>query len=284
MILSSGRQVEPSELKQKSIDLFIFAGNHEKRVFTAFDYLSDCATIKKSIAFCYKSDFSTEFRKEIEKFQIEDNKEIYELLDLYFKDLISSSPTIVIDYSCMTKPWYYAIILYLSKRDLLKGTVLAYFLYTPSKFADPQEPKPNTEIRPLPGKYIIPTDKPKALIVCLGYERRKAEGIIDHLDPEKCYVFYAKPALDQDFVKAVEENNSDILKSENVIIYPLNDLLSLERELTSVYQLLNDEYHVIIAPLGPKPFTFISMLLSIKNKNIDIWRVGSGSDINEYDR
>ena len=58
----------------------------------------------------------------------------------------------------------------------------------------------------------------------------------------------------------------------------------MKRELTSVYYLLKDDYNIIIAPLGPKPFTFVSMLLSVKYKDIDIWRVGSGSDINEYDR
>ena len=58
----------------------------------------------------------------------------------------------------------------------------------------------------------------------------------------------------------------------------------LERQLTSLYYLLKDDYSIIIAPLGPKPFTFISMLLSVKFPDIDIWRVGSGSDINKYKR
>lgn len=48
--------------------------------------------------------------------------------------------------------------------------------------------------------------------------------------------------------------------------------------------LLNPAVYLIIAPLGPKPFTFISMLLSVKYHDIDIWRVGSGSDINFYPR
>jgi len=48
--------------------------------------------------------------------------------------------------------------------------------------------------------------------------------------------------------------------------------------------MISAKYSIIIAPLGPKPFTFISMLLSVKYKNIDIWRVGSGQNINEYKR
>ena len=68
------------------------------------------------------------------------------------------------------------------------------------------------------------------------------------------------------------------------ITFQLDDMLSLERELTSLYYLLREEYSIIIAPLGPKPFTFISMLMTIKFRDIDIWRVGSGSDINKYTR
>lgn len=67
------------------------------------------------------------------------------------------------------------------------------------------------------------------------------------------------------------------------IIFPHNNLLHIERELTKLYYLLKDEYSIIIAPLGSKPFSFISMMLSVKYSDIDIWRVGSGNDINEYD-
>lgn len=100
-----------------------------------------------------------------------------------------------------------------------------------------------------------------------------------------CYVFYTDPALDPKFVTTVVANNKNILEHySNVIKYPFDDLLFLERQLTSLYYLLKDDYSIIIAPLGPKPFTFISMLLSVKFPDIDIWRVGSGSDINEYKR
>lgn len=161
-----------------------------------------------------------------------------------------------------------------------------YFSYTPSKFSTPLPPKPNSEIAPLPGKYILPTDKPKALIVCLGYEERKAEGIIDHLDPKVSYVFYTNPALDKRFVTTLKNNNKNILKEEakNTIEFPFDDLNFLEKRLTALYKELRDEYSIIIAPIGPKPFTLISMIMSVKYNDIDIWHVGSGSDINVYDQ
>lgn len=282
MEIKYGKQIDVNELKDKSISLFLFSGNHEKRVFTAYNKVSGNNKIDKAFILLYEKSKKPKLSG-VDSIVITSHSEIIELID---ENLSSDNgeTNIVIDYSCMTKSWYYTIILYFKKKQLKHNKITCYFIYTPSKFSLPLTPKPNTEIAPLPGKYIVPTDKPKALIVGLGYEQNKAEGIIDHLDPKECYLFYSKPALDERFVKHLEINNSYLLKSRNVVTYPLNDLLAIERELTSIYYLLRDEYNIIIAPLGPKPFTFVSMLMTIKYNDIDIWRVGSGADINEYRR
>jgi hypothetical protein len=284
MKLQYGRQIQFSEVKNKTIQLFLFAFNHEKRILCAYNKIQDSNTVIKSIGFSYKP--LTKKRKgTIELIHLKSHVEIYDILDLEFAKYGNEEINIVVDYSCMTKSWYYSIILYLTKRRLAISKVIALFFYTPSRYSVPQKPKHNTEIAPLPGKYVVPTNKPKALIVCLGYEQNKAEGIIDHLDPKICYVFYTEPALDPKFVSTVKANNKNILDHyTNIITYPFDDLLYLERQLTSLYYLLREDYSIIIAPLGPKPFTFISMLLSVKFRDIDIWRVGSGSDINEYKR
>ncbi|WP_158826726.1 hypothetical protein [Mucilaginibacter lacusdianchii] len=284
MQLQYGKQIEVDEIKGKRIHLFIIACNHERRVMCAYNRVAQSNMILKSIALCYKA-IPKKSNENISYVQVKSHVEIYKILDSQFALYVNQEINIVVDYSCMTKAWYYSIILYLTKRSLLIDKVKAYFFYTPSKYSVPQKPKHNTEIAPLPGKYVVPTNKPKALIVCLGYEQNKAEGIIDHLDPKICYVFYTEPALDPKFVDTVKANNKNILEHyKNIITYPFDDLLYLERQLTSLYYLLREDYSIIIAPLGPKPFTFISMLLSVKFPDIDIWRVGSGSDINEYKR
>ncbi len=287
MVIKYGKQIDMNFISKKEISLFLFAGNHEKRVFTAYDKIIENNIISKSILFTYKDCYKTKHDHIIEKIKLKNHQEISNILDKELTILTKKDLCVIVDYSCMTKSWYYTIILYLRKKELDFNSITVYFIYTPSKFTKPLEPKPNTEIAPLPGKYIVPTDKPKALIVCLGYEQRKAEGIIEHLDPKDYYIIYSKPALDKRFVDKIETNNSSILDrtdKRKVITFQLDDMLSLERELTSLYYLLREEYSIIIAPLGPKPFTFISMLMTIKYRDIDIWRVGSGSDINEYAR
>lgn len=286
MKIAFGKQIDLQEIDTSNIDLFLLAGNHEKRSFTSLKAIEAVGDVQRKVIFCYDDKYQVKKGFKGKLSLISECSQIYSLLDEEFSRFSSESPTIVIDYSCMTKAWYYSVILYLSKKDLEFKNVTAYFIYTPSKYSDPQDPKPNTEIAPLPGKYVVPTDKPKALIVCLGYEQNKAEGIIDHLDPKISYIFYTKPALDDKFVIELELNNKSILddKSKIIIQYPFDDLLYLERQLTSIYLSLKKDYSVIIAPLGPKPFAFIAMMMSVKYNDIDIWRVGSGSDINEYER
>lgn len=286
MKIKFGKQIDLAELAGVEIHLFLLAGNHERRVFTNYNKVSQQNEIKKSILLCYNLSFCQKLPVGMDKVLIANHSEIYQLLDQEILNRKSENFNLYIDYSCMTKPWYYSIILYLSKKNLTIPTLNAFFSYTPSKYTPPQSPKPNSEIIPLPGKYVVPVNKPKALIVCLGYEQKKAEGIIEHLDPKISYIFYTKPALDPRFVSALEENNRSIINDPTKIVhtYPFDDLLNLERQLTSIYELLKDDYSIIFAPLGPKPFTFISMLMSVKYHDIDIWRVGSGSDINEYKR
>jgi len=285
MEIKYGKPVTVEDVRKSEIDLFLLAGNHEKRFLTCYNKISRQNQIKKSIALCYNSSFCRKLPTGMAKEVIGNQAEIFNLLNTLLSDN-KEEYTLFVDYSCMTKPWYYSIILYLSNKKLPFNKIKVFFSYTPSKYSPPQEPKPNSEIIPLPGKYIVPTNKPKALIVCLGYEQQKAEGIIEHLDPKISYIFYTKPAFDNRFVKTLEANNHSILNdpTNKIRTYQFDDLLDLERQLTAIYENIRDDYSVIFAPLGPKPFTFISMLMSVKYPDIDVWRVGSGSDINEYRR
>lgn len=285
MEIKYGKQVDSKDISGIDISLMLLAGNHEERVYTAYNKISINNNVLKTVVLCYNNSFNLDYSKKIEKKTIKNHKEISSILNDEFLNNTSQDINIVVDYSCMTKSWYYTIILYLKEKKLDINSITVFFTYTPSKYSKPQLPKTNTEIAPLPGKYVVPTDKPKALIVCLGYEQNKAQGIIEHLDPKICFIYYSKPALDKNFVETIELNNKDILeKDNNVITFPLEDLIFLEKDLTALYYSLRNEYSVIIAPLGPKPFSFISMLMSIKYNDIDIWRVGSGSDINMYTR
>jgi hypothetical protein len=285
MVIKYGKQIELELIENIDIDLFLFANNFEERKLSAYTGIVKHTKIIKTIALCYIQD-EVKAVENIEYALVENHNSIIEILNKEFLGTVKEEFVVFVDYSCMTKSWYYSIILYLANKELSLRTIKCYFSYTPSKYSEPLKPKPNTEISPLPNKYNVSNNKPKALIVGLGYEENKAQGIIDQLDPAITFLFYTDPAIEERFVSSVKENNASILEyySDNTIAYPFNDLLFLERELTYLYNRLKEKYNIIIAPLGPKPFTFVSMMMSIVHPEIEIWRVGSGSDINEYPR
>ncbi|HEX8577431.1 MAG TPA: hypothetical protein VF677_14165 [Flavobacterium sp.] len=285
MKIKYGDQLQINEIDGEEIDLFLFSNNIEERKCCAYDKIKKTNKIIKTISLYYHNS-NIEDIEGVSNLVIKNHIQIINLLDEELAKCQKEKIIIYIDYSCMTKSWYYTIILFLSNRNLRQENIDAYFSYTPSIFSIPLEPKPNTDISPLPGKYIIPNNKPKALIVGLGYEENKAQGIIDQLDPALTYLFYTDPALDPKFVEAVEKNNSTILSEfyGNTIKFPSNDLLYLEKELSKIYFLLKDKYSIIIAPLGTKPFAYIAMMMSVIFSDIEIWRVGSGEDINPYPR
>jgi len=57
MQIKYGKQIDLAELKGKEINLFLLAGNHEKRVFSALNKIKTICTITKSIVLCYKQSF-----------------------------------------------------------------------------------------------------------------------------------------------------------------------------------------------------------------------------------
>lgn len=285
MQITKGIQKEIQDIKDQTFDLFIFACNNEARRLTLRNSLTEKNSIKKSIGVFYNED-DLEYIEGTLNIVIKDQNDIINLLDRELQVSNGENYKIFVDYSCMTKTWYYAIILYLKNRNLSQKMITAFFGYTPSTFSSPLAPRPNIEIGPVPGKINIPNTKPKALIVGLGYEENKAQGIIDQLDPAITYLFYTDPSLDKNFVEAIEKNNTIILNEfkDNTVKYPFNDLLFLERELTSLYFTLVDDYNFIIAPFGPKPFAFVAMVLSAIHNDIEIWRTSIGEDTNPYPR
>ena len=198
---------------------------------------------------------------------------------------------ILVDYSCMTRVWLSAFVNYFKFRNTQYREVYIYFMYSPSEYTRPSGPRPNSYMGPIPGVFRIASEsKPTALIMGLGYEESKAKGLVDFIEPEMAFAFYSKPAIYEKFVKDVEINNEEILhrlRSEadvRVFTYPLHDLREMESKLMSIYFRLNQDYKVVLAPLGPKPFSLICLLVAEKFEDIDVWRVSSGIGGNIYSR
>lgn len=188
---------------------------------------------------------------------------------------------ILVDYSSMTRIWYSSILdffRYFEVSHQLKINI--YFVYSKAIFVPPPEEEvPNRHISPLKGFYNMSLPvKPTLLIIGLGYERIRAFGLTEFLDAETL-LFYTDPADQNKFSLEVEKNNEELLRivsDENIFKYSLNKLEHLHRIINSICTKLNENYRIIIAPCGPKPFTLLALINSILIGGIDVWRISPG--------
>lgn len=298
MKLQYAHQITLLELASSRYDVVIVASGYETRATTLAQRLKDIDARRVVISF-------QEWR-ELPQRKINDAifeklgydpheategscEAIINILNNVFQEILfKENVRVLVDYSCMTKVWYATIINYFINRNSHIQNLDLTFSYTPSKYSDPQPPMPNKYMGPIPGIYCVSTsNKPTALIMGLGYEMERAQGIVEYLDPKTTYAFYSSPAFDKKFVNVVEKNNALLLSSlgeSKVFKHPIGDLKSTDAQLTSLCLNLKNTHRIILAPLGPKPFALLCLLLSARYPEIDVWRVSAGDSGNKYDR
>lgn len=210
--------------------------------------------------------------------------EIRRVLDNFCETINSNEANILIDYSSMPKLWYEAIIQYFIENEPQTKKMNVWFSYTPSEYAESKTVRNKYFLKDIPGGL---SSKPKALIIGLGYEKGRAEELAVKLKSDATYSFYSDPAVDPRFVDELIENNKDILnrlETGKVLTYPIQDLNFINSSLTHLCVDLRLKYQVVLAPIGPKPFTLMCFLLNARYPDIKIWRFSSEVPKEVYDR
>lgn len=216
-------------------------------------------------------------------------REITHEMDVFFKSWRRKKLKILLDYSSMTRTWYATVIHYIWNLPKSVDLIDLYLSYTPSSFFPPLEARQIDCMGALQGfSGLNLPDRPTALVMGLGYEPQRAIGLNDYLEASHTYAFYADPALDNRFVSAVIKNNKILLNrlgKERIIRYPFANLRRTAALLSSLCMGLSKNYRLILAPLGPKPFSLLCLLLYLKfPKQFGVWRVSASSHGNTYDR
>lgn len=277
-------------------DLWIAASGYESRSFFASERLVN-GLVDARIAFSFR-DRKTEQRLkndalfEASQFKLVEgdgnsDEEIRRILREFLGTKIGKCVHIVVDYSCMTKCWYAGIVRLLQEMDQ-QLSVTVDFIYTPAKYTPPCHSTSISEMKPIDGFYgLCAPDTPTALILGLGYDRGRASGLIEYIDPAVVYAFVCDPALDEKYELAVKRNNSDLLRSvskDQIISHSLVDLNRTTSLLRALCDALHNDYRLVAAPLGVKPFALSCLLLSTVIGDLDVWRVTSGEKAEPLDR
>ncbi|HKV94356.1 MAG TPA: hypothetical protein VJW20_17545 [Candidatus Angelobacter sp.] len=188
---------------------------------------------------------------------------------------------LAVDISSMTRPWHGAIVSAL-RNSHRKTSIEVYFVYVPAVYRKPPEQiSPLEQVGPVEGfASFAPPTLPVALVLGLGYERERAIGLQELLDPRMTSLMIPHSGPDDKFFASVTSSNSEILSRTGpqwIFEYPLNSPLGSFRLLESLCLGLERKYRVVLASLGPKLFGVICLLLSTVHPQLSVWRITSGA-------
>lgn len=282
------------KVSKENFDFIICASGYEKRAsyfYSKFCEINNHPTERISFHF---EDRKVLSREENDKFfkshdfvpKNISNSNLKQLIEIYseiFSHTNDLSIKILFDYSCMTKVMYAALLKYFEVSNGLFKEITIYFNYTQAIFSEPTDTKSNLHNQPLPlFPTVEMTDKRIALIVGLGYERGKAQGLIEYMQIENSdtYLFYTSKANNENFFNRINDNNGYVLNKiplANHFEYEIKNTTHTLNLLESLCNyLLSNNFRVIIAPLGPKLFSLLSILLTIKYNELTVLRVSDG--------
>lgn len=212
----------------------------------------------------------------------DDTSPVRDLMADLVRDRKRKTLSILIDYSCMTRSWYATMLeaIRVCRSGLLER-VDVHFTYSAPRFTPAPPRALNQYMEPIRGFGGLsdPSER-TALILGLGYEPERAQGLVDLLEPAESYAFYTDPSFDRRFTRDLIESNKVLLKSrlrkDAVCTYPANSLQIASCRLTPLcLHLSRERYRVIIAPLGSKPFCLLSLLIASKFPELEVWRVSA---------
>lgn len=296
MKLSQTNQATKSEVRSLEFDAFVAASGYETRATYLLSQI-DVHRVPKKLAFGFSDRVNSQreendrlfHRAGVETVRADGDSGdlVRECISRLLEESCGNPLRLLVDYSSMTRTWYSAIIEGIGQAEINRR-IECFFSYSPATFSEPPESSPNAFVGPISRLCSLEVpDKPSALVIGLGYEKERALGLVEYVDPAVTYVFYADPALDSRFLDAVLRNNAALLSvtpRKQIIAHPLLDLQRTVDLLVSLWSGLQEEYRVILAPLGLKPFSLFCLLLGAVHANVDVWRVTGGTKSLVHDR
>lgn len=123
---------------------------------------------------------------------------------------------------------------------------------------------------------------PVHLIVGLGYERDKAQGAVEYLQPSFLSLFTPQSPI-QEFAEQVSQRNRLLLENtplERVFAYEVLEPAVQFAQLSSMLGALVGSTKPVLLPFGPKIFFAVCLLMSLAHQEVSVWHV-SGEELEE---
>jgi hypothetical protein len=165
------------------------------------------------------------------------------------------------------------------------------FVYTPAQYTKPpRESEGATVCGPVSSFFAgWPSDPelPVAAIIGLGYEREKAVGAYEYLEPTSTAL--VKPVShDPRYDSSVKSANESLFLDQNsaeVFTYPIDHAAECVELVNALVQRYQKDHRVITVPFGPKLFALCCMIVACVNyPRIGVWRISADCNSNIRDQ
>lgn len=272
-----------SDAVEKPHDLLIFASGFETRCTHIPKLLSHLnSTRSVVIGFAEKRNNSQRwinddyFRQHwgVEPLIVsaDDETPMYPALELIMKDL-PKSPRILVDYSSMSRLWYAGVLNFFRYNPKFEGVEID-FLYSLGRYQDDYPPLIVNDVLALPVCEGSPAPSdPSIAVLGLGFDNLSAISVVEQLQAERIYTFYADPGAFDDYAHRTHEQNWELISHAEINLrLPLRQV---EKVYMSLLELLIDSIegsNIYLIPMGPKPHVLASILLASRYPHITCLR------------
>ncbi len=281
MELSHLNQINFNELRFEKIDCMIAACGTQPRCYDLAEKLHPVISKKLLLtdnkscnSIFYENFISFGFRN----FSTQENEPF--VIENILKEVCQVNKTqlnLLIDYSCMPKRWYALIIECITRHSFIAQRINLFFSYTPKIF-ERKEGKPDIDyLGPILINRDVPKEKkPVSLIASLDNSNSSMMKAIHAVNPQKILAFVPHCTHDPGYSRLVMETNKKLLErldSNSIINYNADSPEEINSLLTSYCLDQRIASEVVIVPQGPKTFSMMSMLLSVRYPDVKLWEI-----------
>lgn len=279
------QEIQFSELRFEKIDCFVAACGYQPRCYYLAEKISPSIPSKYLLTID-EQDQTQNRSKHLEIFNNYGFRNRYTTINesAGIDDLIAEICNIhtdhlnlLIDYSCMPKKWYALIIDNISRNNFKARKINLYLSYTPKLFERKPEKKAINYIGPmLFNRDNLREKKPVTMIAALDNNQTYIMEAINKVKPQKLVAFIPQCDHDPEYTRLVLQTNKDLLNrlnNDSIITYDANHPEDINSVLTShcLDQRISSE--VLIVPQGPKTFSMMSLLLSVRYPDVKLWEI-----------
>jgi hypothetical protein len=184
---------------------------------------------------------------------------------------------LLIDYSCMPKKWYAVIMDNITRDNFKSKKINLYLAYTPKIF-EPEKKMAGTDFFGpiIEARHRLTKKKPVTVMAGLDNHSHLLHKALSEVNPRNLLAFVPVSRTDRAYTEAVAENNKSLLSKldpTQIFRYDMYDPNAMNSLLTSCCLDHRMNHEVMIIPQGPKVFSMISLLISIRYPDVKLWEI-----------